>query len=67
MAKSSVLRAELEVYAKDTRMSLLEEVTTEKALELTIAIAVLVGDFTIYLAGPQADFSHGRFIAANGM
>ncbi|KAF7560972.1 hypothetical protein G7046_g3184 [Stylonectria norvegica] len=45
MAKSSVLRAELEVYAKDTPQ--------------------LFGSLTVYLAGPQADFLRGRFVAAN--
>lgn len=28
-------------------------------------IAELFGSFTIYLAGPQADFLRGRFVAAN--
>ncbi|CAM1508105.1 Fc.00g049530.m01.CDS01 [Cosmosporella sp. VM-42] len=45
MAKSSVLRQELEIYAKDT--------------------PELFGSFTVYLAGPQADFLRGRFVAAN--
>ncbi|KAB5525529.1 hypothetical protein GE09DRAFT_1151660 [Coniochaeta sp. 2T2.1] len=45
MAKSSVLRKELELYAKDT--------------------PELFGSFTVYLAGNQADFLRGRFIAAN--
>uniref|UniRef100_A0A8H7K5F1 Transcription factor domain-containing protein n=1 Tax=Bionectria ochroleuca TaxID=29856 RepID=A0A8H7K5F1_BIOOC len=45
MAKSSVLRSELEIYANDT--------------------PDLFGGLTLYLAGKQADFLRGRFVAAN--
>uniref|UniRef100_A0A0B7JZC1 Uncharacterized protein n=1 Tax=Bionectria ochroleuca TaxID=29856 RepID=A0A0B7JZC1_BIOOC len=45
MAKSSVLRSELEIYANDT--------------------PDLFGGLTLYLAGNQANFLRGRFIAAN--
>ncbi|RVX67763.1 hypothetical protein B0A52_07886 [Exophiala mesophila] len=45
MAKSSVLRPELEIYAKDT--------------------PELFGGLTVFLAGNEADFLRGRFVAAN--
>ncbi|KAI1608142.1 hypothetical protein EDD36DRAFT_106223 [Exophiala viscosa] len=45
MAKSNVLRSELEIYARDT--------------------PALFGSLTVYLAGRDADFLRGRFVAAN--
>ncbi|KEF52801.1 uncharacterized protein A1O9_11218 [Exophiala aquamarina CBS 119918] len=45
MAKSSVLRPELEIYAKDT--------------------PELFGSTTVWLAGEEAEFLRGRFVAVN--
>ena len=67
MAKSSVLRKELEIYAKDTRRSLFplshfKEILTSGCDALA---AELFGSTTVWLAGADADFLRGRFVAAN--
>lgn len=61
MAKSSVLRPELEIYAKDTRKS---NCNGHFCL-LTNVLAALFGSVTVYLAGHDADYLRGRFMVAN--
>ena len=64
MAKSSVLRKELEIYANDTR-TFGKFSSIPQEMKLTRPTAELFGSLTVYLAGRQADFLRGSFIAAN--
>jgi hypothetical protein len=63
MAKSRILRPELDVYARDASRSTQHSFSSSN--KRSPVLADLFGGLTIYLAGAQADFLRGRFVGAN--